>query len=141
MSDEIREIDESTALSELGKGFQNAETILNDEDKLEKLFQKLENKLKVFPTIGEKLAVAASMASMVKSYVRKEYTEVPMGTIIAAISALVYVVNPVDIIPDSIPVVGHADDVGIVAVCLKLIESDLQEYIEWRKKNGKEIPT
>lgn len=78
---------------------------------------------------------------MVKSYVNKEYTAVPLGTILAAISALVYIVNPFDIIPDTVPVIGHADDVGIIAVCLKLIETDLNDYIEWRKANNKEIPT
>lgn len=62
MSTEIRELDEATALSELGKGFGTAELMLKDEDKLEALFQKLENKLKAIPVVGEKLAVAASMA-------------------------------------------------------------------------------
>ncbi len=138
MSDIIK-LDEATALTELGRGFQNAQTLLEDKDKLEELFQRLENKLKVIPHIGDKLAVAASMASMVKSYVNKEYRQVPLGTIIAAISALAYIVSPVDLIPDTIPGLGHVDDAAIVVACLKLIESDLNEYIEWRKKNGKEL--
>lgn len=133
------EISEDAAFAELGKGFKDAEKLLDDTDKLEELFQKLEHKLKVIPKVGNKLAIAASMASMVKSYVEKEYTEVPLGTIIAAISAIAYVVSPIDLIPDSIPVAGHLDDAGVVAVCLKLIESDLTDYIKWRKESGKEL--
>ena len=133
------EINEAEAFAELGKGFKNAEELLNDTDKLEELFQKLEHKLKVIPGVGNKLAIAASMASMVKSYVKKEYTEVPLGTIIAAVSAIAYVVAPIDLIPDTIPVAGHLDDVGVVAACLKLVESDLTDYIAWRKENGKEL--
>lgn len=136
---EVITISDEAALSELGKGFKDAEATLNDTDKLEKVFQKLEKKLKSIPRIGEKLAIAASMASMVKSYVKKEYTSVPIGTIIAAVSALTYFVSPVDIIPDAIPGVGHLDDVAVIGACLKLIESDLTEYIEWRKANGKEL--
>ena len=138
MSEPIK-FDEATALTELGRGFQNAQTILADRDKLEELFQRLENKLKVIPHVGEKLAVAASIASMVKSYVNKEYDRVPLGTIIAAISALAYLVSPIDVIPDVIPGLGHVDDVAIIVACMKLVESDLNEYIAWRKEQGKEL--
>ena len=138
MSDIIK-FDEATALTELGRGFQNAQTILDDRDKLEELFQRLENKLKVIPHIGDKLAVAASMASMVKSYANKEYDKVPLGTIIAVISALAYLVSPVDVIPDVIPGLGHVDDVAVVGACLILVDTDIQEYIKWRDSHGKKI--
>ena len=138
MSNVIK-IDEQTALTELGRGFQNAQTILEERDKLEELFQRLEKKLQVIPHIGNKLAVAATMASMVKSYVNKEYDKVPLGTIIAALSALAYLVSPVVLIPDAIPVLGHVDDVAVIGTCYKLVESDLNEYIAWRKANGKEL--
>ena len=138
MSDIIK-VDEATALTELGRGFKNAEELLNDRDKLEEVFQRLEKKLKSIPHVGEKLAIAASMASMVKSYINKEYDKVPIGTIIAAVSAIVYIVSPVDLIPDVIPGIGHVDDVAVVLACLKLIESDLTEYIDWRKEAGKEL--
>ena len=49
------------------------------------------------------------MISLIKSYIEKEYTEIPLGTIIAVISALIYVVSPIDIIPDSIPGAGYID--------------------------------
>ena len=138
MKEKIK-IDEATALKELGQSFKNAEDILQDTDKLEELLQRLENKLKVIPHIGDKLAVAASMASMVKSFAKKEYTQVPIGSVVAAISAIVYVVSPIDLIPDTIPGIGYIDDAAVIAACLKLIESDLTEYIEWRKENGKEL--
>ena len=138
MSEPIQ-FDEATALTELGRGFQNAQTILEDSDKLEELFQRVENKLKVIPHIGNKLAVAASMASMAKSYASKEYNKVPLGTIIAVISALAYFVSPIDVIPDIIPGLGHVDDAAIILACLKLVESDLNDYIVWRKEHGKEL--
>ena len=74
---------------------------------------------------------------MIKSYVKKEYTDVPIGTIIAVISALTYVISPIDLIPDSIPVLGYFDDAAVVAACWKLVESDIEEYTQWREKNNK----
>ena len=55
----------------------------------------------------------------------------------AIISALIYFVSPFDIIPDSIPGAGYIDDGVVITVCLKMVDSDLQEYKIWREQNGK----
>lgn len=125
------------ALKELEKGYERATTILQDEDKLERLLQRLEKKLQSIPKIGDKLSHIPVFASLVKSYVRKEYTAVPVGTIVAIISALVYFVSPIDLIPDLIPGAGHIDDVAVVGACLILVDTDIQEYIKWRDDHGK----
>jgi len=131
--------DEKKALEELEKGYSEAEEILHDEDKMERFLQRLEKKLKTVPIAGEKLAVVPIMASLIRNYAKKEYTDIPIGTLLAMISALVYFVSPIDIIPDSIPVLGYFDDAAVVAACWKLVESDVDEYVKWRKDNHKDI--
>lgn len=125
------------ALKELEKGYEKAETILQDEDKIEKLLQRIEKKLQAIPQIGEKLAHIPVLVSLVKSYVKKEYTRIPVGTIIAVVSALVYFVSPIDLIPDIIPGAGHIDDAAVIGACLLLADTDIQEYIKWRDAHGK----
>lgn len=71
--------------------------------------------------------------------IKKEYSDVPIGTIIAIMGALIHFVSPIDIIPDSIPVKGYFDDAAVVAACWKLVESDVEEYQKWRKENGKDL--
>lgn len=129
--------DKVQAKVELEKGYVEAEEILKDIDKLERFLQRLEKKLKTIPLAGEKLSHIPVMVSLVKSYTKREYTDIPIGTIIAVISALVYFVSPIDIIPDSIPVLGYFDDAAVVAACWALVESDVDEYIKWREANGK----
>jgi len=132
-------ISEKQAQDFLQSNYAASEEILHDEDKLERLFQRLEKKLKIVPIVGNTLSEIPMMASLIKSYVQKEYTDIPIGTIIATISALIYFVSPVDLIPDNIPGAGYIDDGVVITVCLKMVDSDLQEYKIWRDENGKVI--
>ena len=43
---------------------------------------------------------------MLKDFFEKKYTKIPTSIIAAIIGTLLYVLNPVDLIPDFIPVVG-----------------------------------
>ncbi len=123
----------------LRDGFDVAKETLDDEDRLERLFQRLEKKLESIPLAGSALRYIPMMASMVNLYVKKVYTDVPVGTIVATVSALIYVVSPIDIVPDIIPGLGYVDDAAVVAACLALVKTDLDEYRSWRADNGYEI--
>lgn len=92
------------------------------EDKLPKLRQWMEH--------------GKVMLAMVKDYATGRYREVPYWAISAAALALLYVLNPVDVIPDLIPGLGYLDDATVVAFCLKLMERELERYKEWRVRQG-----
>ena len=130
---------EQKATETLISGYEEAERVLNDADKLEELLQALEKKLKKIPAVGEKLSYVPIMVLLIRSYIKKEYTQVPLGSIIAAISSILYVVNHFDLIPDSIPLAGYLDDAAVLTVALKMIESDIEDYKKWCIANGKKI--
>lgn len=106
---------------------------------MERFLQRLEKKLKEVPVVGEKLATVPLLISLVRSYIKKEYTDIPIGSIIAIVSALLYFISPIDVIPDSIPALGYFDDAAVVAVCWNLVESDVNEYLKWREEHQKVI--
>lgn len=75
--------------------------------------------------------------SMLKDFFTKKYTEVPIGTVMAIAGSLLYVLLPVDIIPDFIPVVGYLDDAAVLAACMAFVHSDVQSIKNsWDCKNG-----
>ncbi len=71
---------------------------------------------------------------MLKDYFTGQYTEVPLGTIIAIIGSILYLFSPVDVIPDVIPVIGWLDDVGVLALCMSFVRADLTRYKEFKKR-------
>lgn len=114
---------------------EEAEKIINDTDKIEELLVKLETKLKTMPKIGNVLSNIPLMVLLIRSYIKKEYTEIPVGSIIAIIGALLYFTNPFDIIPDVIPVAGNLDDAAVIALAVKYVGKDLEDYKLWREQN------
>lgn len=112
-----------------------AKEILNDPDRVEKYLQELEKKLERIPGVGDWLADVPAVISLIRSYIRKEYRSVPVSSIIAGLSAIIYVLSPVDLIPDGIPGVGMLDDAAVFVACWKMIHDDVDKYQEWRKQN------
>ena len=139
IDDLVDEIDEEKASEYFEKSSAEAEDILNNEDKMERFLQKLEQKLKTVPVAGNVLAYVPLMMSLVRSYVKKEYTEPPVTTMISIVVALIYFLSPIDLIPDTIPGVGYLDDAAVVSGCLALVRTDIEDYRVWRKENGLEL--
>jgi uncharacterized membrane protein YkvA (DUF1232 family) len=54
--------------------------------------------------------------------------DLPWRTVAAATVAIMYFVNPLDIIPDFIPVIGYLDDAVVLSICFKMIQHDLKQY-------------
>ena len=109
-----------------------AEYITNNEDAFEKFLKTIEETLKKIPGIGNMLSDIPLLVSLVKSYVAGEYKEIPYNSIVTVVATLIYVISPLDIIPDVIPVVGFTDDAMAVAFCMKMIHDDLEKYKTWR---------
>jgi len=113
-----------------------AEKMLENPDKVEKFLKRLEKKLQKLPVLNDALVYIPKMGLMLNSYIKKQYTEIPIGSIIAILGALLYFVAPIDLIPDIFPGVGYLDDAAMVGAALLLVKSDLDEYMEWRDNNG-----
>lgn len=75
---------------------------------------------------------AESMISMLADYTTGQYTSVPLRTIGVVSFALLYVLKPIDIIPDALPEIGRLDDALVVSHAIGLTKLDLQNYKMWR---------
>ena len=114
----MNEFTEKDAKETLEKGYKKANVLLNDKGKMNEFLERLEKKLKVIPLAGSTLVMIPTLVQMVKSYVKKEYTSIPVSSIIAIISALLYWLAPIDVIPDTIPGIGYLDDTSVIGFCV-----------------------
>ena len=120
----------------LESGYGQSEALLNDKDELDNFLYRLEQKINDMPFVGKKFSMIPVMISLVKNYVQGKYTTVPYGTILAVLSALIYFLSPIDIIPDFIPLAGYFDDMAVMGLCMKMVNTDIESYDEWRRSQG-----
>ena len=92
----------------------------------------LQEKMRNDPKLKRFLADGRIFFEMVHDYYRGRYREVPYWSIAAIVAALIYILSPVDLLPEVLPVVGVMDDVAVFAVCLTLVRADVERYREWR---------
>lgn len=130
-------MDELTLKNALDANREQAEEIVKDADKIERLLERIEQKLKLIPVVGNKLSDVPILISLVRAYAKKEYTDIPIGSIIGIVAALLYLLNQVDLIPDFIPGAGYLDDVAVIAVAMAMVHDDVEEYRKWKKDNEK----
>ena len=102
------------------------EYLINEEEKLQE-------KLKDSSHLERFAKDLMLFMSLIKDYYQGNYRDIPYKTISAGVVGLLYTLNPIDIIPDFIPFIGHIDDALVLTFCLKLIEKDLQKYQTWKQ--------
>lgn len=108
------------------------------QEDVDKIFQKrkeIEDKFSGNGPLGKFWSDLKLLFELVNDYRKGEYREIPWTSIAAIIGALLYVLSPIDLIPDFIPVIGLLDDAAVVALCLKAIDGDLQAYKKWKIDN------
>ena len=115
-----------------------AEEVLNNPSRMDEILMQLEEKLKAVPVIGSTLSDLPLMIAMIKAWITKEYTVVSPKVIACLVGAVLYLIKKKDLISDSVPIVGHVDDLAVLGLALKLSEKELQAFSEWRKARTEE---
>lgn len=98
--------------------------------------KQIEKKLSGSASLKKYLELGQLMMAMIKDTSSGKYKQVPWFTIATIAMALLYVLNPLDFIPDFIPGLGYLDDVTVLGIGLGWVESDLHRYLDWKLANN-----
>ena len=107
----------------------DVEKVLNKSEEIQKKFS-AKGPLARFIEDGQLLI------ALVKDYWGGAYRQIPYGAIASIVFTLIYVLNPFDLMPDVLPVIGQLDDVAVMGACLILVEQDLHKYKAWKEGQG-----
>jgi len=94
----------------------------------ERVFQKSREHRNQLLQVWDDLQV---LIRLVRSWALGDYRRVPWRTIAAIIAAFLYVLDPLDLIPDWIPGIGFLDDAVVIGLVVSSIRGELARFVEW----------
>lgn len=74
-----------------------------------------------------------ALLRMVQAWVRRDYREAPWRSLVAAMAAILYFLNPFDLIPDFIALGGYIDDAVFIGWVVTAVRRDLEKFRLWEK--------
>lgn len=74
---------------------------------------------------------------MLHDYYHGEYKKIPAIVMAGTAAIVAYLVSPLDLIPDNIPLLGFVDDALIINLVMQLcIDKELERYRAWREQQA-----
>lgn len=98
--------------------------------------REIKHLFKIAPDLKSYYNDARMLITMLDDYRKGKYKKIHIKSIAAIVIALLYVLNPLDIIPDFIPVFGFADDATVMKLCFDMIYNEFQGYKNWKVIHG-----
>jgi uncharacterized membrane protein YkvA (DUF1232 family) len=68
---------------------------------------------------------------LLKAFVKGKYTSIPWKPILLIAAAVIYFINPADLIPDWLVAIGFTDDAGILMMVYASVKAEIEKFIAW----------
>lgn len=132
VEDKLNQIEKSFKSSE-----KEAEILIKDKEKTTNTVNEAMDKASKHKNQLEKVWDYLQLFfSIVKDYINGSYKEIPLTTIVSIVASLLYLISPIDFIPDFIPGIGFIDDVFVIGLVISSATSDLDKYKEWKESKS-----
>ncbi len=115
-----------------------AEKILKDREKTEKLIRNALNKVERYKSslldIWDDLL---TLIKLVNAWKSGRYRTIPYKTIVLSATAIFYFIIPFDVIPDILPALGFVDDAAVITFVLNSTREDIARFRAWQEENDR----
>ena len=120
---------------ENGRWQEEAKQTMNDSEKMDELKSK-KNKFLNNPALSKIRDSLCLLWRYLEAVTSKRYTDYSLWALTKIVAVLLYVVNPLDLIPDVIFWAGWVDDMLAVAYIISLTTDELDKFQEWEKRTA-----
>jgi uncharacterized membrane protein YkvA (DUF1232 family) len=79
---------------------------------------------------------AQALARVAREVIAGRYRALPKRSLVAIVAALLYFLDPLDMIPDFLPLFGFADDAAVLFWVASRVRKDLDAFLRWEVGQG-----
>lgn len=108
-----------------------ANAVYKDNGKLKELLEVAISKAKDNKQLMDIWSDLKLFIELIKDWMSGDYVELPKETVIMIIISLIYLVMPIDLIPDFL-IGGFIDDAMVIGYVVKKTSDELDLYKKWR---------
>ncbi len=80
-----------------------------------------------------------TLGRLARAYALGQYRDIPWRTMLILLAAIIYFLNPLDLIPDLIPVAGLADDVAVLVWVYNAIGHEIEKFQLWESSRARPL--
>jgi uncharacterized membrane protein YkvA (DUF1232 family) len=118
--------------------YRQAERLISSEKSvisrfLDEVFLKIGESTEYFYKFQDNLI---ALVRMMRAWIKGDYQNISTKSIIAVVAALLYFVNPLDLIPDFIPIIGQIDDMLILGYLIKILNKEIEKFMAWEQERA-----
>lgn len=117
---------------ELAAARRKAERMLGSHSRLNKLLRQATARMKKRRSrLQNVLNELELLIRMVRAYAGGTYRRLPQKAILGMVAALIYFINPFDIIPDFVTGLGFLDDAAVVGLVIKSFQDEIELFRQY----------
>ena len=98
--------------------------------------EELKNAKEKASFLGEMAEKFLLLVRMIEAALRGEY-EIDLGSLALLITAVIYVISPIDAAPDFLPFIGWLDDISVVGIIFKILEDMISKFEKYEKEKNR----
>ena len=119
--------------AEFAKSVITAKSYVGNAQRLQSLFQEAAKQAAAMPRepFQETWQYFQAMLRLIRAYSQGDYRDVPESTLVVIVAAIIYVMNPLDVIPDALPALGFLDDATVLALAVRRSRQALDDFMIW----------
>jgi uncharacterized membrane protein YkvA (DUF1232 family) len=73
------------------------------------------------------------LGRLIKAYAQGQYKSIPWKTFLIIVAAVIYFINPLDFVPDLIPIAGLADDFAVLLWVYNAVGGEVEKFLLWER--------
>ena len=119
--------------AEFAQAVKTAHAYVENPERLQALFDDAAKEAATMPKepFAEMWPYFQAMLRLIRAYSRGQYCDVTDDTLVVIIAAIIYAVNPLDVIPDALPALGYLDDATVIALAVRRSRQALDDFMTW----------